>query len=238
VGARQLETITQALRRTRPELEDPETEISAGNVLVNGVPRTNPRTQVRRTDSITLRRPTVLRGGVKLGHALEHFAVPVHGRVAVDAGASAGGFVQTLLGAGAARVYAVEVGFGQLLGSLRQDDRVVNLERTNVADLSPTVIPDEIGVVTLDLGFLALAVGVPQLNALKYEPAADLVALVKPMAELQLSAAPTDDATVEEAGRAAAEGIEGAGWEVQGLTPSPIRGSHGAVELLLHARRR
>ena len=95
--------------------------------------------------------------------------------------------------AGARRVYAVDVGHGQLLGSLRQDERVVVLERTNLAALERRLVPDEVEVATIDVSYVSLAVAVPQLGRLAYAHGADLLALVKPMFELGLGAPPTDD---------------------------------------------
>ena len=155
----------------------------------------------------------------------------------LDLGAAAGGFTRVLLEAGASRVYAVDAGFGQLLGSLRQDARVVNLEATNVARLDDRLVPDRIEVVTIDVSYLALAAAVAQLDRIVLAPNADLVGLVKPMFELRLATAPVDPALVDEATRRAAEGIETAGWRVVATMPSPVVGARGAVEALIHARR-
>src|SRR5207302_2622448 len=160
---------------------------------VDGIVRTNPATLVRAGASISLREDVVLRGERKLEAALAAFALDVRGRVALDAGAAAGGFTRILLAAGARRVYAVDAGHGQLLGSLRQDPRVVNLEATNLGDLTRELVPDTIEVVTLDLSYLALADAVPQLEALRLDPQADAVALVKPQFELGLARPPEHD---------------------------------------------
>jgi 23S rRNA (cytidine1920-2'-O)/16S rRNA (cytidine1409-2'-O)-methyltransferase len=178
-----------------------------------------------------------LRGEAKLHAALTGFGIDVDGRVCLDLGAAAGGFTRVLLDAGAARVYAVDVGFGQLLGSLRQDPRVLNLEATNVSKLDTRLIPEVIEVVTVDVSYLALAAAVAQLNRIELAGDADLVGLVKPMFELRLPTAPTDPRTVDEATERAAIGIEAAGWSVIGAMPSPVLGGRGAVEALLHARR-
>lgn len=178
-----------------------------------------------------------LRGEAKLHAALTGFGIDVDGRVCLDLGAAAGGFTRVLLDAGAARVYAVDVGFGQLLGSLRQDPRVLNLEATNVSKLDTRLIPEVIEVVTVDVSYLALAAAVAQLNRIELAGDADLVGLVKPMFELRLPTAPTDPLSVDEATERAAIGIEAAGWSVIGAMPSPVLGGRGAVEALLHARR-
>jgi hypothetical protein len=140
-----------------------------------------------------------------------------------------------LLEAGAARVYAVDAGHGQLLGSLRQDPRVVVLERTNLGDLTPGLVPDELDVITMDLSYLPIARAAPQLDPLRISPRADLVALVKPQHELSLGAPPADR-QVRAAVEHAARGLEVSGWRVVDAVPSPVTGSRGAVECLLHAR--
>lgn len=163
--------------------------------------------------------------------------MPVRSAVALDVGSAAGGFVRVLLDAGAARVYAVDVGHGQLLGSLRQDPRVVNLETTNVADLDTTLVPEPVDVVTVDVSYLSLASAVRQLAAVATGPDAHLVGLVKPMFELHLPTAPTDPAMAWQAADVAAAGVAAAGWTVGATIPSPVTGARGAVEMLLHARR-
>lgn len=169
--------------------------------------------------------------------ALSGFDVLIAGRVCLDLGAAAGGFTRVLLEAGASRVYAVDAGFGQLLGSLRQDPRVINLEATNVAALDGRLIPEAIEVVTVDVSYLALAAAVAQLDRITIAPYADLIGLVKPMFELRLATAPSEPGIVEAATERAAEGIVAAGWQVVGVMPSPVLGGRGAVEALVHARR-
>jgi 23S rRNA (cytidine1920-2'-O)/16S rRNA (cytidine1409-2'-O)-methyltransferase len=186
-------------------------------------------------DSVASHAP--LRGEAKLRAALAGFDVLVAGRVCLDLGAAAGGFTRVLLEAGAARVYAVDAGFGQLLGSLRQDPRVINLEATNVAALDGRVVADAIEVVTIDVSYLALAAAVAQLDRITIAPDADLIGLVKPMFELRLATAPSDPIVVAAATERAAAGIVEAGWEVMGTMPSPVLGGRGAVEALVHARR-
>jgi 23S rRNA (cytidine1920-2'-O)/16S rRNA (cytidine1409-2'-O)-methyltransferase len=171
-----------------------------------------------------------LHGREKLAFALQRFGVSVDGRVAFDCGASTGGFTQALLDAGAARVYAVDAGFGQLLGSLRQDDRVVNMERTNLAE---AVVDEPVDLVTLDLSYLSLTDALPQLRY-----GSELVALVKPMFELHLGRLPDDQAAgLVEATLTARTGAEAAGWTVVDDAESPVRGNGGAVEGFIHARR-
>lgn len=225
------------LARTRPDISDPEAAIIAGHVQIDGRVVTNPRSQVRSDSAVVLRLPRALRGEDKLRAALERFAIDVIGRVCVDLGASAGGFTRVLLERGASRVYAVDVGHGQLRGDLRSDPRVVNLERTNLGDLSPIPRDTPIDVVTMDLSYLSVADAVPQIEMLVFSPDADLVALVKPMFELGLDTPPTDDPSLQRALDLAVAGAERSSWRVVATMPSPVTGSKGARESLLHARR-
>jgi 23S rRNA (cytidine1920-2'-O)/16S rRNA (cytidine1409-2'-O)-methyltransferase len=181
--------------------------------------------------------PAELRGSVKLSAALDIFRVDVEGRNCLDVGASTGGFTTVLLQKGAARVYAVDAGHGQLLGSLRQDPRVVNLEATNVGDLTLELVPDAIDLVTIDVSYLSLREAVAQLDVVRLAPGADLVGLVKPMFELRLGQAPTDEASLSKATTAAMNGIEASGWTVLGAIGSPFKGAKGAIEGFIHAVR-
>lgn len=211
--------------------------IEAGDVLVDGVPVTSPRSRVRAGARVTTRPATSLRGSVKLRAALAAFGVGAAGRVALDVGAAAGGFTTVLLEAGARRVYAVDAGHGQLLGSLRQDARVVNLESVNVAELDTALIADVVELVTVDVSYLSLRAAVGQLDRIVLATDAVLVGLVKPMFELRTATAPSDRASLDAALAAAADGITAAGWRVLGSIDSPVPGSRGARELLLHAVR-
>ena len=176
-----------------------------------------------------------LHGRQKLAFALGERGIDVTGAVAFDCGASTGGFTRALLDAGAHRVYAVDAGFGQLLGSLRQDPRVVNMERTNLADAR---VPDEVDIVALDLSYLSLADALPQLE-LRYGDAADLVGLVKPMFELRLGRLPHDqEAALVRSLDLAAAACDANGWRLIDAFESPILGRNGALEGFVHARRR
>jgi 23S rRNA (cytidine1920-2'-O)/16S rRNA (cytidine1409-2'-O)-methyltransferase len=224
--------------RRHPDVGDPADLIRSGQVRVDGSIVLNEASLVRAGAAIVVRASAALRGEAKLRAALDAFAVPVAGRVALDAGAAAGGFTRVLLERGASRVYAVDVGHGQLLGSLRQDPRVVNLERTNLADAHTRTGDAVIDVVTLDLSYVSLAAAVPQLNRVAIAGDATLVALVKPMFELRLPQPPVAVADLEDALGRAVAGIGSAGWEVLGSIESPVRGARDAIELLVAARRR
>ena len=186
--------------------------------------------------------PWVSRGGVKLAHALDHFRIIVEGHVALDIGASTGGFTDVLLSRGANRVYAVDVGHGQLAWKLRQDPRVVVRERLNARYLTRADIPEPFDTITCDASFISLATVLPAPLALAAEKA-QLVALVKP----QFEAGPThvgkggvvrDPAVHREVcERVAAWVAAQPGWSVVGNVESPILGPEGNREFLLYARR-
>ena len=206
---------------------------------VNGAVITNPGSMVDPNASIKVDEPTGPRGTQKLGFALDHFGVAVDGRTCLDLGACTGGFTLALLERGARRVFAVEVGFGQLLGSLRQDERVVNLERTNLGSLSPAIVDEPVELLVVDVTLLPLGEAVRQVTqGLGVAVGTELVGLVKPMVELRTNELPSDEAVLTEARDAAVLGVEEAGWDVVGVVTSALRGSHGAVEYFVHARRR
>jgi len=232
-----LRTLRDAFARAHPAVEDPESAITDGNVLVNGIAVTNPHSRVREDAVIELRAEKHLRGEAKLAAALAAFPIDVRERVALDVGAAAGGFTRALLDSGARRVYAVDAGFGQLVGSLRQDARVVNLEATNLGELGPALVPETIDLVTIDVSFLALADAVPQLERVNLGLAAEAIALVKPQFELGLAAPPSDAATLSAAVERASRAFRHARWDVHGWVESPVRGRRGAVEFLIHAGR-
>jgi 23S rRNA (cytidine1920-2'-O)/16S rRNA (cytidine1409-2'-O)-methyltransferase len=211
--------------------------LAAGHVLIDGRVVTNLRSQVRTDASVVIKPPRVLRGEDKLRAALDAFAVDVTDRECIDLGASAGGFTRVLLEHGARRVFAVDAGHGQLRGDLRNHSRVVNLERTNLGDLSavPRCVP--IGVVTMDLSYLSVAAAVPQVETLSFAPDADLLALVKPMFELGLDSPPKDEPSLRRALDLAVAGVQRGPWRAVGTMPSPVTGSKGAREWLLYARR-
>jgi 23S rRNA (cytidine1920-2'-O)/16S rRNA (cytidine1409-2'-O)-methyltransferase len=229
--------LLEYVRRRYHDGDDPAALIGAGLVRVDGVVRTNGAFPVRPGAAVVVEPPVALRGEAKLRPALEAFRVEVAGRVALDVGAAAGGFTRVLLEVGARRVYAVDAGHGQLLGSLRLDPRVVNLEATNVGVLTRELVPDLVDVVTVDVSYLSLAGAAAQVNRVELAPAADLVGLVKPMFELRLGAPPEDEERLDRALALAVSGVEAAGWRVTGSMPSPVRGARGAREFLLHAER-
>jgi 23S rRNA (cytidine1920-2'-O)/16S rRNA (cytidine1409-2'-O)-methyltransferase len=222
----------------RHQIEDDSNVIASGRVLVDGRVISNPAARVRADAALKILPARRLRGDLKLSEALRDLAVPVATRVTLDVGASAGGFTTALLTFGARRVYAVEAGLGQLVGSLRIDPRVVNLEGHNLGELSPRVVPEAVEVITMDLSYLALADAVPQLEVLDIDHVADLVALVKPTFELHRGVLVSSATEVAAAVDRAAEGMSSSGWEVRGACPAPRTGRKGAPEVFMYAHRR
>jgi 23S rRNA (cytidine1920-2'-O)/16S rRNA (cytidine1409-2'-O)-methyltransferase len=186
--------------------------------------------------------PWVSRGGVKLVHALDHFAIDATGRVALDIGASTGGFTDVLLTRGAERVYAVDVGHGLLAWKLRRDPRVVLRERTNARYLSRAEIPEPVDIITCDASFIGLATILPAPLSLAAQDAV-MIALVKPQFEAGRefigSGGIVRDRSVHTAvcERIAAWVTAQPGWVLVGTAESPIRGADGNREFLLCARR-
>lgn len=186
--------------------------------------------------------PWVSRGGVKLAHALDHFAIDPAGAVCLDVGASTGGFTQVLISRGAARVYAVDVGHGQLDWSLRRDRRVVVLERTNARHLTRAHVPEPVDLVVCDASFIGLRTVLPAPLALT-GPRAALVALIKPQFEAGRDKVEKGGIVRDEAVRAeVCETIRAwlaaqPRWRVIGLVESPIEGADGNKEFLVAARK-
>lgn len=217
--------------------------IEAGGVTADGAPVRRPADLLAEDAVIVAEaaHPWVGRGGVKLDHALTLWPVGVEGRVVLDVGASTGGFVQVCLQRGAARVYAVDVGRGQLHASLAGDPRVTNLEGVDARALDATTIPQPPGLVVCDASFIGLAKVLPAALALAAADA-DLVTLVKPQFEAGPDRVGKGGVVRDEAVRAAVlaevrESLEALGWAVQATTQSPITGGDGNVEYLLWARR-
>ncbi|KGM33601.1 TlyA family RNA methyltransferase [Inquilinus limosus] len=196
---------------------------------------------IAQPEALTVRgrdHPWVSRGGLKLVKGLDHFGIDPTGLVGLDVGASTGGFTDVLLNRGAAKVYAVDVGHGQLAWSLRQDPRVVVLERTNARHLDRALVPDPVGIVVCDASFIGLETVLPAALALA-APGAWLVALIKPQFEVgpdrvgkggvvrdpELHREVCDRITAWLAARP--------GWQVLGVTESPITGPEGNVEFLI-----
>jgi 23S rRNA (cytidine1920-2'-O)/16S rRNA (cytidine1409-2'-O)-methyltransferase len=185
--------------------------------------------------------PYVGRGGVKLAHALQAFGIDPTGRLALDIGASTGGFTDVLLRAGAARVVALDVGHGQLDWSLRTDPRVVVLERVNARTLTPDLLPPDcraVDLVTIDVSFISLRLVLPAVPPL-VRPGADVVALVKPQFEagrgqVGKGGLVKDPAVQQAAVEAVADAAVAAGFRRVATTAAAITGATGNQEFFLH----
>jgi 23S rRNA (cytidine1920-2'-O)/16S rRNA (cytidine1409-2'-O)-methyltransferase len=210
--------------------------IMAADVFVNGAPVTRAGASVRSADEISLKAPPrfVSRGGQKLDHALTVFGIDVRDLVAADFGASTGGFTDCLLQRGAARVYAIDVGYGQLASRLRSDSRVKVIERTNVRHLES--LPERVDLVTIDVSFIGLRLVLPAARSL-LNNSGRIVALVKPQFEAGRTEVGRGGVVRDpEAHRRVLKNLFATATEhtlgVIGLSASPLRGPAGNVEFL------
>lgn len=223
-----------------PSREKARAAIMAGQVLVEGQKMSKPGAAVAVESKLEVLAtlPYVSRGGLKLARALEVFQINVTGCTALDVGASTGGFTDCLLQAGAARVYAVDVGYGQLAWSLRNDPRVVVLERTNIRYLKPEQLSPPPDFVTVDVSFISLTKVLPVLAGL-LAPGAAGVLLIKPQFEagrqqVGKKGVVRDPLVHEAVLRQIWQEVQRLGWGVFGLTHSPVRGPEGNIEYLLY----
>lgn len=215
--------------------------IEAGRVKADGRVVAKPSEQIAEEAEIEAEpaHRWVGRGALKLDHALTVWPVAVEGRVVLDVGASTGGFTEVCLERGAAKVFAVDVGFGQMHDRVAADPRVVNLERTDARDLTRDLIPEAPSVIVCDASFICLSKVLPAALDLA-APGADLVTLVKPQFEADGPGAGKKGVVKDPAAHAAAvervrDWLEALGWAVQATTESPITGGDGNVEFLLWA---
>ena len=183
--------------------------------------------------------PWVSRGGIKLDHGLTHFGFDVTAAVALDVGSSTGGFTDVMLKSGAARVHAIDVGYGQLDVSLRNDPRVVNREKVNARYLEASDFEEAIEFVSIDVSFISLTMILP---AVAKFLRGELVALIKPQFEVRREEVGKGGIVRDPALHVRVVGdtiewLEGSAWNVEGVVTSPITGSEGNVEFLVCARR-
>lgn len=216
--------------------------ILAGQVLVNGQKVDKAGMQVPVDADIRIlgeKMPYVSRGGLKLEAALDHFPISVEGRTVLDVGASTGGFTDCLLQRGARKVYAVDVGYGQLAWKLRQDPRVVAIERTNIREMAADMVPEKVDVAVIDVSFISLEKVIPSVMAY-LTPGSSLIALIKPQFEVGKDKVGKGGIVRDEAARKTAIDrivtfLQDKGFEVKGVIPSPITGQDGNVEYLIYA---
>ncbi len=211
-----------------------------GGVLVDDVVITRAASVVDAQASVRLVHepmPWVSRGGLKLAHALDAFDVPVRDRVAADVGASTGGFTDVLLDAGARKVYAIDVGYGQLAWKLRGDERVVVMERTNIRNVQQ--LPEPMQLCVIDVSFISLQLVLPVVHGLLVS-GSDVIALIKPQFEAGRDRVPKgvvrDPAVWRDVLITTLHAALG-NWHIRGLDRSPITGPAGNVEFLVHLRK-
>ena len=219
--------------------ERAKTTIMSGIVYVNGQKVDKPGTPVDPEADIEVRGnalPYVSRGGFKLEKALKVFPVDPAGKLCIDCGASTGGFTEVLLKNGAAKVYAVDVGYGQLAWSLRTDERVVNLERTNVRYITEEQIPEPLDLAVMDVSFISIKLVIPAVGKL-LKDGADYICLIKPQFEagkdeVGKKGVVRDPAVHLAVIRSFMEFVETSEFTLMGLDFSPIKGPEGNIEYL------
>ena len=230
-------------RNLAPSRERARAMILAGQVRVDGAVVSKAGAPVPAEAEIALVRPDhpyVGRGGLKLAHALDCFSISVEGREALDIGASTGGFTDVLLQRGAKRVIALDEGHGQLDWGLRNDARVLVIEGFNARNLSATDIPGPVDIVTIDVSFISLSLILPRVPQL-LRSNADVVALVKPQfeagrSEVGKGGIVSDPGVHERVIEQVAGSAERVGLRRAALAESPVTGSEGNREFLLHLR--
>ena len=221
--------------------ERAKTTVMSGLVFVNGQRADKPGMPVAPDAQIEVRGealPFVSRGGYKLDKALKVFLVDPAGKVCIDCGASTGGFTDVLLQHGAAKVYAVDVGYGQLAWKLRVDERVVNLERTNLRYVTAEQIPEMLDLAVMDVSFISIRLILPAVKRLLKE-GADLICLIKPQfeagrEEVGKKGVVRDEAVHREVVQGILDFAPSIGLSVRGLDFSPIKGPEGNIEYICH----
>lgn len=228
-----------------PSRTQAQEAIEAGRVFSAGRPVTRPAEILPEDAPLEVSPPAhpyVSRGGLKLAYALDHFGIDPDGAVALDLGASTGGFTDVLLRRGVRRVYAVDVGHGQLAPAIRNDPRVIALEGVNARNLTTAEIPEPLGLIVCDVSFISLLLALPPALDL-VRPGGHLVALIKPEFEVGPGGVGKGGIVRNPAVRDAARAriadwlADRPGWTVEGTVESPIAGGDGNREFLLAARR-
>lgn len=224
--------------------ERAKTTVMSGLVFVNGQRADKPGMQVSPDVNVEVKGtalPYVSRGGLKLEKALKVFPIDVNGKVCIDCGASTGGFTDVLLKNGAAKVYSVDVGYGQLAWSLRNDERVVNMERTNIRYISSEQIPEPLDICVMDLSFISVKLVLPAVCALLKDDA-QLVCLIKPQfeagrEEVGKKGVVRDRAVHLSVIESVLSFAPTVGMTVMGLDFSPIKGPEGNREYLCYMKK-
>jgi 23S rRNA (cytidine1920-2'-O)/16S rRNA (cytidine1409-2'-O)-methyltransferase len=219
--------------------------ILAGQILVNGQKQDKAGALVPEDAELRILGeviPYVSRGGLKLAAALKEFGLSADGKIALDVGASTGGFTDCLLQHGAKKVYAVDVGYGQMAWKIRQDPRVTTIERVNIRAIEPALVPAPVDIVVIDVSFISLEKVIPSILQF-LRPGAEIVALIKPQFEVGREQVGKGGIVRDEAARQAAVEritifVQKLGFDVKGVIPSPITGQDGNVEFLIYAVKR
>ncbi len=227
-----------------PSRERAKAEIRAGHVLVDGLIELRPGRECPEDAGVAVAGevlPYVSRGGRKLEKALDVFGIDPKGRICLDCGASTGGFTDCLLQRGAGKVYALDVGSSQLAPSLREDPRVVGMERFNARDLKPGDLPEQPSLVTVDVSFISLRLVLPAIGSV-LSPEGEIVCLIKPQfeagkARLGKRGVVRDRETQRQVLEELLDFFPALGLYPQALTWSPLLGPEGNVEFLCHLRR-
>jgi 23S rRNA (cytidine1920-2'-O)/16S rRNA (cytidine1409-2'-O)-methyltransferase len=220
--------------------EKAQRAIMAGLVFVDGQIESKPGTLVKAEASIVVKgdiHPYVSRGGLKLEKAIRGFGIEVKGKTAIDVGASTGGFTDYLIQNGAIKVYAIDVGYGQLAWTLRNDSRVIVMERTNIKDVTSDILSEKVDLVVIDVSFISLLKVLPSIIKLINEDGM-IIALVKPQFEagkdkVGKKGVVRDPLIHAEVLQRIISGSEDLGLAVDRITYSPIRGPQGNIEFLL-----
>ena len=218
--------------------------IMEGIVFVNNQKEDKPGTQIRSDAKIEVRGeklPFASRGGLKLDKAVKVFGIELKDKICMDVGASHGGFTDCMLQNGAKKVYSVDVGYGQLVWKLRNDPRVVNMERTNIRYVTPEQIDDALDFASVDVSFISLSLVVPVVRQL-LKDGGEIMCLIKPQFEagrelVGKKGVVRDAAVHEQVIRTVLEFMPSIGFSVQGLDYSPITGPEGNIEFLLYMRK-
>ncbi len=224
--------------------ERAKTTVMSGLVFVDGKRIDKPGTQVSPDSKIEVKGsaiPYVSRGGLKLEKALKVFHIDPTGMHCIDCGASTGGFTDVLLKNGAEKVFAVDVGYGQLAWSLRQDERVINMERTNIRHISPEQIPEALDLAVADLSFISLKLVLPAISSVLKDKA-ELVCLIKPQFEAGKDEVGKKGVVRDESVHLAViesilDFVPTIGLTVLGLDYSPIKGPEGNIEYLCYMKK-
>ena len=213
--------------------------IMAGDVFVNNQKADKAGLFLKETDSVEVRGAKlqyVSRGGLKLEKAMQTFPIDLNGCVCMDVGASTGGFTDCMLQNGATKVYALDVGYGQLAWKLRSDERVVNLERTNVRHLTHEQVPEEISFTSIDVSFISLTLVLPVVYEFLKETG-EVICLIKPQFEagrekVGKKGVVREESTHVEVIEKVVTFADELGFAVKGLTFSPVKGPEGNIEYL------